>query len=130
MLLVEFIIISILVDSQISQIDLVSKILSALSVLEIKWSDIETNRHYNYNWRPSNSIWGKLSKTILYSNRASHRAKIMNVQNPIHYSSIENEPIYICGRNHKEYNTESIKSFEIFLNRHERESYIMHWKHI
>ena len=214
MLLIEFIIISILVDSQISQTDMVSKILSALNVLEIKWSDIETNRHYNYNWRPSNSLWGKLSKAIFGSNRASHRAKIMNVwrcnrlnirqrlQNPIpqlhresvltfpvsielhklpstfhltcsdksfiqssqvtnvhdltrvnsnlqvvdfnstadhpyresldslryspsysnqyeDYSSMENEPIDIGDINHKEYNTESIRSFEIFLNLHE-----------
>ena len=58
---------------------MVSKILNALNVLEIKWSDIETNRQHNYNWRHSHSLWGKLSKTIFGSNRATHRAKIMNV---------------------------------------------------
>ena len=62
MVLIEFIItFSILVDSQISQTDLVSKILSALNIFEIKWSDIETNRQHNYDWRHSNSLWGKLS---------------------------------------------------------------------
>ena len=58
---------------------MVSKIWEALNLLGINFSDIGTNRQHNFNWRHSYSLWGKLSKSIFGSNRASYRAKIMNV---------------------------------------------------
>ena len=70
---------NILVDDTVSRIDMVSKIFNALYRLEITWSDIETNRQHHFNWRLSNSLVGKLSKSIYGSNRAGYRAKIMNV---------------------------------------------------
>ena len=66
-------------DSRFPENDMVSKILNALNVLEIAWSDIESNRQLNYNWRHSHSLWEKFSKIIFGSNRATQRAKIMNV---------------------------------------------------
>ena len=53
--------------------------MSALFALEFEWSDIENSLKANQNWRRPNSFWGKLSKVVFGRNRASQRAKIMNL---------------------------------------------------
>ena len=59
--------------------DILSLVVSALFALEFEWSDIENSLKANQNWRRPNSFWGKLSKVVFGRNRASQRAKIMNL---------------------------------------------------
>ena len=59
--------------------DIISLVVNALFQLEFEWSDIENSLIANQNWRYPNSFWGKLSKVVFGRNRASQRAKIMNL---------------------------------------------------
>ena len=59
--------------------DIISLVVNALFRLEFEWSDIENSLIANQSWRYPNSFWGKLSKVVFGRNRASQRAKIMNL---------------------------------------------------